>query len=144
MRAVWRRPARVRTSSPARIFQLTMVRSVDFKDPSRVELIKAVEKTAHKEDSDLWAVVADELSRVRKNRREVNVYKINKYSSNGDVVVVPGKVLGDGMLEHKVVVAAFKFTQGARKKIVDAGGEPMSISDLLKKNPKGSKVKLLG
>ena len=107
-------------------------------------MIKAVERIAQKEESGLWASVAEELSRVRKNRREVNVYKINKYTDNGDVVVIPGKVLGDGMLEHKVVVAAFKFTTGAEKKIKDAGGESISILDLVKKNPKGSKVKLLG
>jgi len=121
-----------------------MVRTVEFKDPSRVELVRVVEKLARKEDSGVWASVAEELSRVRKNRREVNVYKINKHTSSGDVIVVPGKVLGDGLLEHKVVVAAFKFTQGARKKIVDAGGEPMSILDLMKKNPQGSKIKLIG
>jgi len=121
-----------------------MVRSVEFKDPSRVELIRAVEKAAGKEESNLWSTVAEELSRVRKNRREVNVYKINKCTSNGDVVVVPGKVLGDGALEHKVSVAAFKFSQGAEQKIKEAGGEVMSILDLVRKNPKGSKIKLMG
>jgi len=121
-----------------------MVRTVEFKDPSRVEVIKAVETVARKEDSGLWSAVAEELSRVRKNRREVNVYKINKYTSSGDIVVVPGKVLGDGLLGHKVVVAAFKFTTGAEKKITDAGGEAVSIIDLVRKNPKGVKIKLLG
>ncbi|MCX6694785.1 MAG: 50S ribosomal protein L18e [Candidatus Altiarchaeota archaeon] len=121
-----------------------MVRSVEFKDPSRVELIKAVEKLAKNENSNLWATVAKELSRVRRNRREVNVYKIDKYTASGDTIIVPGKVLGDGFLGHKVAVAAFRFTQGAEKKIKDSGGEVMSILDLMKKNPKGSKIKLMG
>jgi len=121
-----------------------MVRTVEFKDPSRVALIAAVERIAKKEDSGLWSIVAEELSRVRKNRREVNVYKINKYTATGDVVVVPGKVLGDGVLEHKVVVGAFKFTEGAKQKIKAAGGETVSILDLVKTNPSGSKIKLMG
>ena len=84
------------------------------------------------------------MARVRRNRREVNVHKIDKHTGEGDVVVVPGKVLGDGRLRHKVDVAAFCFTEGAEKKIKEAGGKTMSIIELVETNPKGSKIKLMG
>jgi large subunit ribosomal protein L18e len=120
-----------------------MVRTVDFKDPGRLELIKELESAAQG-DSGIWSAVASELSRVRRNRREVNVHKIAKYTGEGDIVVIPGKVLGDGSLDHKVEVAAYRFTAGAEKKIKEAGGKTMGILELVKKNPKGSKIKLLG
>ncbi len=62
----------------------------------------------------------------------------------GETVVVPGKVLGDGSLDHKLEIAAFKFTQSAKEKIKKAGGKFMSISELIKKNPKGSNVRIIG
>jgi len=57
--------------------------------------------------------------------------------------VVPGKVLGAGVLDHKVTVAAFAFSQSARERI-DAVGKTLSIEELLKKNPKGTGIKLMG
>ncbi|MFH0862785.1 MAG: 50S ribosomal protein L18e [Candidatus Altiarchaeota archaeon] len=121
-----------------------MVRTIGFKDPGRLELIRELESVSKENESGIWSTVAGELSRVRRNRREVNIHKIAKYSGEGDVIVVPGKVLGDGILGHKVEVAAYRFTEGAEKKIKEAGGKTMSIIELAKKNPKGSKIKLMG
>jgi large subunit ribosomal protein L18e len=121
-----------------------MARTVVFRDPGRLELIRQLESAAKENGSSIWSVVAKELSRVRRNRREVNVHRINRHTADGDVVVVPGKVLGDGSLGHRVDVAAFHFTEGAERKIREAGGRPMSILELVQNNPKGSKVKLMG
>jgi large subunit ribosomal protein L18e len=58
-------------------------------------------------------------------------------------VVVPGKVLGAGSLEHSVSVAAFSFSDQAKVKISKAKGKCLSILDLLESNPKGSDVRIL-
>ncbi|MBD3387568.1 MAG: 50S ribosomal protein L18e [Candidatus Altiarchaeales archaeon] len=121
-----------------------MARTVEFKDPGRLELIRELKSAAKDNGSNIWSTVAEELSKVRRNRREVNVHKISRYTGDGDIIVVPGKVLGDGVIRHKVNVAAFRFTEGAEKKIKDAGGRTMSILELVKDNPRGSKVKLMG
>jgi large subunit ribosomal protein L18e len=121
-----------------------MVRQIEYKDPGRLELIKSLESASKGGKPGIWSAVVQELSRARRNRREVNVHRINKHTVDGDVVVIPGKVLGDGALDHKVDVAAYKFTAGAEQRIKEAGGKTMSISELVKKNPKGSKVKLIG
>ena len=121
-----------------------MVHSVEYRDPGRIELIRELKSVAKENGSRIWSVVAEELSKVRRNRREVNVHSIGKHSGEGDVLVIPGKVLGDGVIKHKVDVAAYRFTVGAERKIREAGGKTMSISELLKSNPKGSKVKLMG
>jgi large subunit ribosomal protein L18e len=113
-------------------------------NPGRLELIRELESVAKESGSRIWSAVARELSNVRRNRRQVNVHKIGLHTGAGDVVVVPGKVLGDGNLKHKVDVAAFRFTEGAERKIKASGGKVMSILELVKSNPKGSKVKLMG
>jgi len=121
-----------------------MVRTVAYRDPGRLELIRELESVAKENGSGIWSAVADELSRVRRSRREVNVRSLDRHTGEGDVVVVPGKVLGDGSLRHRVDVAAFRFTEGAENKIKAAGGRAMSILELVKNNPRGSKVKLIG
>ncbi len=121
-----------------------MVQTIIYKDSGRLEVIQYLEQAAKSNGSNIWSAVAKELSRVRKNRRQVNVRKISKYTAEGDTIVVPGKVLGDGLINHKVIVAAYRFTEGAEKKIKKAGGETLSIAELLEKNPKGSKIRLMG
>jgi len=59
-------------------------------------------------------------------------------------VVVPGKVLGAGKIDHPINVGAFAFSERARSKILKAKGKCLSISDLMKKNPKGANVKIIG
>lgn len=115
----------------------------EYKDPNRIELIQELESTAEREQSRLWSSVARKLSRSRRRRSEVNLYKINKYTAKGDIVVVPGKVLGDGSIEHEVDVAAYHFTETAEKKISEAGGRVLKIIELMKSNPKGSKIKVI-
>jgi large subunit ribosomal protein L18e len=56
---------------------------------------------------------------------------------------VPGKVLGEGDLTKKVTVVAFSFSDEARTKIAKSG-KAMTITELLKSNPKAQKVKILG
>jgi len=60
------------------------------------------------------------------------------------MVVVPGKVLGAGEINHPVIVAAFSFSEKAKEKIKAAKGKCLSFIDLIKKNPKGSNVKIIG
>jgi large subunit ribosomal protein L18e len=92
----------------------------------------------------LWKRIAVELEKPTRRRREVNVYKLEKYTEIGDVIVVPGKVLGSGNLTKKITVAAVSISESAKEKIVEAKGQVMSIEELMKKNPAGSKVKIMG
>lgn len=95
-------------------------------------------------ESKLWRRVADDIKKPSRQRRTVNVYKIEKYVRDGETVVVPGKVLSQGDLTKKVDVAAVSFSQEARRKIQEAKGRIMSIQQLLHENPEGKKVRILG
>lgn len=95
-------------------------------------------------DSDLWKRVAEDLSKGSRNRRVVNISRINRFSNANEVVVVPGKVLGAGRMDHAVTVGAFSFSVSAKKAIEESKGKVVPITDIAKKMPKGTGVKLLG
>jgi large subunit ribosomal protein L18e len=84
------------------------------------------------------------LDKPSKNWAEVNIRSLAQHTKKNDTVIVPGKVLGSGELAFPVTVAAFSFSQAAHKKIRKAGGKSLSIPDLIKMNPKGKGVKIIG
>jgi large subunit ribosomal protein L18e len=91
----------------------------------------------------VWRKVSKKLSGPRKNRVEANLYRINKVTKNNDVIVVPGKVLGIGDLDHKLTIACVSYSNSAKKKIEDSGSKLISVEELLEKNPEGKNVKII-
>ncbi|MEM4717279.1 MAG: 50S ribosomal protein L18e [Desulfurococcaceae archaeon] len=107
-------------------------------------MVETLLKYSREYNASIWRAVAEELLRPRRRRRAVNIGRINRYTSPGDCIVVPGKVLGAGNLEHPVIIAALGFSKTALEKIQRAGGKAISIFDLLRDNPRGSSVKIIG
>ncbi|MBU0457487.1 MAG: 50S ribosomal protein L18e [Nanoarchaeota archaeon] len=95
-------------------------------------------------ESKFWSRIKKDLCKPTRQRREVNIYKINQFARDGETVVIPGKVLSVGEMNKKVDVAAFSFSQEAKVKIESAKGKALSIKELLKLNPDGKKVRILG
>ncbi len=83
------------------------------------------------------------LSLSSSNRTEVNLSKISRLSGSGNVFFVPGKVLGSGTIESKVVVGAFSFSEKARRKIKEKGGEALSVDEFVKRYPEGRGVTIV-
>lgn len=94
-------------------------------------------------EEDIWGDVADRLERPRRQRAEVNLSQLSRNASDGETVLVPGKVLGAGSLDEEIHVVALEFSGAARRKIVDAGGRATGIRELLEENPEGEDVKLV-
>ena len=113
-------------------------------NPVLQALIQDLRKQASVSKVDLWAAIADDLSKPTRQRRSVNVSRLSRNTAAGETVIVPGKVLGSGMLPHNIVVAAFDFSAGARKRITDAKGKCLTISQLLKDKPDGKNVRIIG
>ena len=108
-----------------------------------MELLQLLKKTAIEQDAPVWKRVATDLEMPTKQRRIINIYKLDKYCKDGELVIVPGKVLGTGDLTKKLSVAAYSFSEDAHKKI-KAKGQAMTIREILQKNPKGDKVRIMG
>ena len=114
--------------------------------PSTLELKKLIielEKLARKEKVKLWKRIANDLKRPTRIRREVNLYKINKYTRDNEIALVPGKVLSLGDMDKKITIAAYKFSQQAKEKI-NKIGKAITIKELIKENPKGKRVRIIG
>ncbi|MHA1292903.1 MAG: 50S ribosomal protein L18e [Promethearchaeota archaeon] len=90
----------------------------------------------------IWRKLSKKLSGSRKNRVEANLYRINKKTKPNDIIVVPGKVLGIGELDHKLTVACINCSKQAKKKIEASGSKIISVEELLEQNPKGKNLKI--
>ena len=93
-------------------------------------------------DVALWRRIADDLEKSTRVYPRVNLYKLDKTLREGEIAVVAGKVLSLGNLTKKTTVVAFQFSDAAREKI-NKNGEALSIAELLAKNPKGQKVRIV-
>ncbi|MGM5480048.1 MAG: 50S ribosomal protein L18e [Nanobdellota archaeon] len=107
-------------------------------------LISELNTLAINKKIPLWKQVAVELEKPTRRKREVNVFKIAKTARDGEIIIVPGKVLGSGLLDRKVTVAALQFSEGAKEKILSTKGEALSIEALMEKNPGAKNIRIMG
>ncbi len=104
-------------------------------NPELVELVTVLRKKGQ-----FWQDFARELAKPRRQEVKVNLAKISENVKDGDIVVVPGKVLGSGDLSKNVTLGAFSFSASALSKV-----KATKIEDLKKiadshKDGKGVKV----
>ncbi|HXG07933.1 MAG TPA: 50S ribosomal protein L18e, partial [Nitrososphaera sp.] len=92
----------------------------------------------------IWRALERELAGPRSNRREVNIRKLSEVTKAGEVVIVPGKILGTGSLGHKLTVCAFSLSESAARKVVQSGGTIVPFEELVKKYPDGRGVRIIG
>jgi large subunit ribosomal protein L18e len=109
-----------------------------------IKIIRTLRRTSNDTGVKIWDAVAEKLEKPKHRRVSVNISRINRHSSNDETIVIPGKVLGTGKLNHKVSIAAFTFSKQAKKKIEKAGGKCLTFQKLIQLNPKGSNIKIVG
>lgn len=94
-----------------------------------------------KQTSKLWLDVANILSNPSRRKKGVNIVKINKLTKANDIVIVPGKILSDGALDHALTIACFKISEAAKNKLEKA--KILSIEQLLNQNKDGNGIKVI-
>lgn len=104
------------------------------------ELVETLEFAAKNKG---WMEVGAILSRGRKDHVAINLKRIEEGSSEGDTIVIPGKVLSDGKLTKKVRICALGFSKEAEEKIKKIKAEAKSILEEMKKNAKGEGIKII-
>jgi len=107
------------------------------------KLIDQLRRASKIYNAPAWKRVAEILEKPTRSRPQVNLSKINRYSKEGEMVVVPGKVLGAGRLEKSVTVAAYAFSESAIEKIKAAGGRAITLEQALKENPEARNVRII-
>lgn len=118
-------------------------KSFDKTDPNLIALISDLKAKERETGAAVWRDIATRLEKSKKNWAETNLSKLERYAKDGDVIIVPGKVLAAGSISKKVTVAAFSFSETAKTAISATGGKAMSIKDLMVQNPKGSNVRIM-
>jgi len=113
-------------------------------NPHLVGLIQKLKEAGRTNEAPVWRDIAVRLEGPARNWAEVNISRLDRYASENETVVIPGKLLGSGEIAKKLTVAAYRFSGQAKDKIQKAGGKNMSIEELVASNPKGSKVRIMG
>jgi len=108
------------------------IKKTQTTDKNLFDLIQNLRKLSNKTGVSLYRAVAFELSRSASQRCKVNVSKLNKLCKNKDTIIIPGTVLGDGLIEKSLTVIGFKATFGAIEKIEKAKGTFIKIEDFIK------------
>ncbi len=101
-----------------------MVKKIIKTNPNLIELINKLNKQSKSEDAAILS-------------------NINRHAEADETILVPGKVLSNGELDKKVNVVALKFSAKAQEKIESAGGECISIDEIIETNPKGSNIRII-
>lgn len=112
-------------------------------NPYLKKLIENLKRKSLELKAPIWKDVAKKLAKPRRKRISVNLSSIERHTKAKDTVIVPGIVLGSGELTKPVDIAAWKFSAQAREKIKKAKGKSLTIEEILEKNPRGSKIKII-
>ena len=70
--------------------------------------------------------------------------RISRYTNEKETALIAGKVLSDGDLTKKITIAAWSFSEKSKEKIKQAGGKTVTIRELMKNNPDGKNIRILG
>ena len=94
-------------------------------------LIRDLKKQSRESQTELWHSLAERLTSSNRSRVAVNLSRLNRFTKEGETVVVPGKVLGAGQADHALTVAAFSFSDVAKSKKYQC---KKSLEEILKEN----------
>lgn len=109
--------------------------------PEVLEALRALGKAYSKSKKPVWRRAAEILSRSSRRRAEVNLYDLEKHGKEGELVIVPGKVMSLGKLSKKLTIAALSATASAREKIAKAGGKVLTLREAADKGEaKGARI----
>jgi large subunit ribosomal protein L18e len=108
------------------------------------QLLIKLKRQSRNPGGRIWRTLYEKLQSPRQNRISVNVGDLQRHFNKGQIMVVPGKVLSEGIIKDKLEVAAFTFSAQARAKIEAHGGKCLTLEELMEKNPTGKKVMLIG
>ncbi len=107
-------------------------------------LIMSLEKAYKKNKKPLYRRLIIELERPRRNKRAINLSRLNRHTEKNSNAIVLGKLLGSGRIEHKVNVISFDYSKKAVEKLEKADCSIMTLKEWVE-NPKiPEKVILIG
>lgn len=120
-----------------------MVKRTGPTNPLLQKLIDDLRKKSFETNSKFLKDISEKLNKPRRQRIEVNLSHIDRYSKKGETIIVPGVILGYGEITKPLTIAAWKFSGPAKEKIEQSKSKAITIQELINENPKGTKVKIV-
>jgi len=114
-----------------------------YENPQRQQLVLAIKKHIRKSKSRFWVAVLKSITKAKGRRVAVNLDRISRYGREDKIIVVPGKVLGSGKLDKKLRIAALVFSQAAKTKVEQTGGQCFTLTHLLDSQVQGKEMQIL-
>ncbi|CCA75324.1 probable ribosomal protein L18, cytosolic [Serendipita indica DSM 11827] len=123
----------------------------ESEDPYLLLLVKLYRFLARRTDAPFNKVILKRLFMSKINRPPISLSGITKQvasspSNEGKIVVVVGTVTDDIRLTEcppSLTVAALRFTRSAKERILNAGGETLTLDQLATRAPTGTGTLLL-
>jgi len=109
-----------------------------------VKTIADLKEASRKNEAPLWRSIATRLEGPSRNWPSVNVSKLEYNIDKNGKAIIPGKLMGTGIITKKMTVAAYSFTTSAKDKIQSAGGKCLTYNELIKSVPKGTNIVVIG
>lgn len=113
-------------------------------DEHRVRMARYLKKASLQHEAPIWKRVSEHALKPSSARCTINVNAIDSRTSENDVVVFPGKVLGTGKMSHGISLFCFGISESAASKIRQAGGRILDHAGVVSERPTGKEVVLLG
>ena len=85
--------------------------------------------------------LAKNLSKPTRQQSKISLEDLNKIKENK--VLVIGKVLGQGNIEKKILIAALGFSKQAKEKLKKSGSEIKTFKQMIEENEKLKGVKIV-
>ena len=109
-----------------------------------IQMAKELQAASKKNKAPIWSKLAELALKPSRAKRVLNLGQIDKFVSDNDIVIVPGKVLGTGTVSHKITLCSFSISTTGAKKVTQSGGKIIDFAQLIKNNPTGKGVKIIG
>ena len=109
-----------------------------------VKTILELKEASRKNEAPLWRSIATRLEGSSRNWPSVNVSKLEYNINKNGKAIIPGKLMGTGIVTKKMTVAAYSFTDSAKEKIQSAGGKCLTYNEMITATPKGTNVTVIG
>ncbi len=122
---------------------MMIMRGKKLTNPNLKKLIEDIYTQGYKEKNKFLINLAKKLDRPARERAEVNLSKLQRVCKENDTILIPGSVLSAGILSKPLTVSAFRFSTNSKDKIKKAGGSILTIRELVKRNSKGTNVRLM-
>ena len=120
--------------------KITAMSTTTSKDTTKSNLRNAYKISG----SPIWKYIEKKFESSRSNRSEVNISKLETITKESDIIIVPGKVLGSGVINHKIILSSFSISVAAMKKLIDCGGKFLTINEFVEQYPNGKGVRIIG